>query len=65
MSPLITTIANGTATVLETPVLLAASIAAVMVSNPQQKATKSRFDGLDSRTMSDIGFERGAITWMR
>ena len=65
MSPLMTTIANGTTQILETPALIAASIAAAMVSTAQPRAPTPKRVKIDSRTLADIGVERGSITWMR
>ena len=65
MSPLMTTIANGTTQILDTPALIAGAIAAAMVSTAQPKDSTQRSSNLDSRTLTDIGVERGSITWMR
>jgi len=58
MSPLFSTIGNGTVQIWEAALLIAA--AAVRVPPPSKK----RRDALDSRTLKDIGVEPGSITWM-
>ena len=65
MGPLLTTIGNGTTQVLEALTLMIASIAPVSVSTTQPKAVTAKPEDLDSRTLADIGVERGSITWMR
>lgn len=65
MGPLLTTVGNGTTHVLEALTLMIASIAAVAVSTAQPKAVTAKPEDLDSRTLVDIGVERGSITWMR
>ena len=59
MSPLFSTIGNGTVQIWEAALLVAA--AAVRVP-PLRK--KRRASQLDSRTLKDIGVEPGSITWM-
>ena len=65
MSPLMTTIANGTTQITETLALMAATFAAAMVSSAQPKPSLARSEKINSHTLADIGVERGSITWMR
>ena len=59
MSPLFSTIGNGTVQIWEAALLVAA--AAVRVPPPSKKRRDAQ---LDSRTLKDIGVEPGSITWM-
>jgi len=59
MSPLFSTIANGTVQFWEAALLMAA--AAVRVPPPRKKRRDVQVDG---RTLKDIGVEPGSITWM-
>ena len=59
MSPLFSTIGNGTVQIWEAAMLVAA--AAVRVPPPSKKRRDAQ---LDSRTLKDIGVEPGSITWM-
>jgi hypothetical protein len=59
MSPLFSTIGNGTVQIWEAALLVAA--AAVRVPPPRKKRRAAQ---LDSRTLTDIGVEPGSITWM-
>jgi hypothetical protein len=59
MSPLFSTIGNGTVQIWEAALLVAA--AAVRVPPPRKKRRAAQ---LDSRTLKDIGVEPGSITWM-
>ena len=59
MSPLFSTIGNGTVQIWEAAALMAA--AAVRVPPPRKKR---RAAPLDSRTPKDIGVEPGSITWL-
>ena len=58
MSPLFSTIGNGTVQIWEAALLMA--VAAVRVPPPK----KRRDAQLDSRTLKDIGVEPGSITWL-
>ena len=57
MSPLFSTIGNGTVQIWEAALLMAA--AAVRVPPPRKKRRAAQ---LDSRTLKDIGVEPGSIT---
>ena len=59
MTPLFSTIANGTVQIWEAAMLMAA--AAVHVPPPRKKR---RAPQLDDRTLKDIGVEPGSITWL-
>ena len=59
MSPLFSTIGNGTVQIWEAAMLMAA--AAVRVPPPRNKRRAAQ---LDSRTLKDIGVEPGSITWI-
>ena len=59
MSPLFSTIGNGTVQIWEAALLVAA--AAVRVPPPRKKRLAAQ---LDSRTFKDIGVEPGSINWM-
>ena len=59
MSPLFSTIGNGTVQIWEAAMLMAD--AAVRVPPPCKKRRAAQ---LDSRTLKDIGVEPGSITWM-
>ena len=59
MSPLFSTIGNGTVQIWEAALLMAA--AAVRVPPPRKERRPAQ---LDSRTLKDIGVEPGSITWM-
>jgi hypothetical protein len=59
MSPLFSTIGNGTVQIWEAALLVAA--ATVRVPPPRKKRRAAQ---LDSRTLKDIGVEPGSITWM-
>ena len=59
MSPLFSTIGNGTVQIWEAALLIAA--AAVRVPPPSKERRAAQ---LDSRTLKDIGIEPGSITWM-
>jgi hypothetical protein len=59
MTPLFSTIGNGTVQIWEAAMLMAA--AAVHVPPPRHKRRAAQ---LDSRTLKDIGVEPGSITWM-
>jgi len=59
MSPLFSTIGNGTVQIWEAALLMA--VAAVRVPPPRKKRRAAQ---LDSRTLKDIGVEPGSITWM-
>ena len=59
MSPLVSTIANGTVQIWGAAVLMAA--AAVRVPAPRKKRCAAQ---LDRRTLKDIGVEPGSITWL-
>jgi hypothetical protein len=61
MSPLFTTIANGTVQIWEAALCL---VAATSVHAPAPCKNKSRDARIDSRTRKDIGVEPGSITWM-
>jgi hypothetical protein len=60
MSPLFSTIGNGTVQIWEAALLMA--VAAVRVPPPRMKRRPDA--QLDSRTLKDIGIEPGSITWM-
>ncbi len=65
MTPLINTIATGTAQLVEAPILIGAALIAFGVRiAPSGKSKKTRPAPLDGHTLADIGFERGSITWM-
>lgn len=64
MPPLTSTIAAGTAQIIGTPVLLAASLVAFAFARAPEKAPKRKDGPVDARTMSDIGIEPGRITWL-
>jgi hypothetical protein len=59
MSPLFSTIGNGTVQIWEAALLMAA--AAVRVPPPRKKR---RAAPLDSRTLKDLGVEPGSMTWL-
>jgi hypothetical protein len=59
MSPLFSTIGNGTVQIWEAAMLMAA--AAVRVPPPRKERRAAQ---LDSQTLKDIGIEPGSITWM-
>jgi len=59
MSPLFSTIGNGTVQIWEAALLIA--VASVRVPPPRKKRRAAQ---LDSRTLKDIGVEPGSITWM-
>ena len=59
MTPLFSTIANGTVQIWEAALLMAA--AAVHVAPPRGKR---RDVSLDVHTLKDIGVEPGTITWL-
>ena len=59
MSPLFSTIGNGTVQIWEAAALMA--VAAVRMPPPRKKR---RAEQLDNRTLKDIGVEPGSITWM-
>jgi hypothetical protein len=59
MSPLFSTIANGTVQIWEAAALMAA--ATVRVPPPRRKRRDAQLDG---RTLKDIGVEPGSITWL-
>ena len=59
MSPLFSTITNGTVQFWEAAMLMAA--ATVRVPAPRKKRRDAQ---LDSRTLTDIGVEPGSITWL-
>ena len=59
MSPLFSTIGNGTVQIWEAAMLMAA--AAVRVPPPRKERRAAQ---LDSRILKDIGIEPGSITWM-
>ena len=59
MTPLFSTIANGTVQIWEAAALMA--VAAVRMPPPRKKR---RAEQLDNRTLKDIGVEPGSITWM-
>ena len=60
MSPLLSTISNGTVQIWEAVILMAAA-ASVHAPPPRKKCRDAQ---LDSRTLKDIGVEPGSITWM-
>ena len=60
MSPLLTTISNGTVQIWEAVILMAAA-ASVHAPLPRKKRRAAQLDG---RTLKDIGVEPGSITWM-
>lgn len=65
MSPLMNTITTGTAQLIEAPILIGAAFIAFGVRiAPSGKSRKSRPTSIDGHTMTDIGLERGSITWM-
>ena len=65
MPPLMSTIANGTAQIIETPVLIAASLVAFAAARVPPHPPTKRDDGpVDDHTKEDIGIERGRITWL-
>ena len=59
MSPLFSTIGNGTVQIWEAAALMAA--ATVRVPPPRKKRRAAQLDG---RTLKDIGVEPGSITWL-
>ena len=59
MTPLFSTIANGTVQIWEAVLLMAT--AAVRVAPPRQTR---RDVSLDAHTLRDIGVEPGSITWL-
>ena len=59
MSPLFSTIGNGTVQIWEAAFLMAAAAARVPPPHNKRRAAQ-----LDSRTLKDIGVEPGSITWM-
>ena len=64
MTPLMTTIANGTAQIVETPVLIAASLVAFAAAKAPHKSAQRNDGPVDGHTMEDIGIEPGRITWL-
>jgi hypothetical protein len=60
MSPLLSTISNGTVQIWEAVILMAAA-ASVHAPPPRKKRRAAQLDG---RTLKDIGVEPGSITWM-
>ena len=60
MSPLLSTLSNGTVQIWEAAMLMAA---AATVHAPAPR-TKRRGAQLDNRTLKDIGVEPGSITWL-
>ena len=60
MSPLFSTIGNGTVQLWEAAVLMAAATS-VHAPPPRKKRRAAQ---LDSRTLEDIGVEPGSITWL-
>ena len=65
MSPLVSTLVNGTTQLWEAQVWIGATLAAVAFRMTPGESAKRRPEQLDSRTLSDIGIERGSITWLR
>ena len=65
MSPLITTITNSAANVLEASVMIVATVAAVAIKTTLPAPDKSTRGPITRHTMTDIGIEPGSITWMR
>ena len=61
MSPLLSTISNGTVQIWEAVILVTA---ATSVHTPAPRKVKRRDAQLDSRTLKDIGVEPGSITWL-
>jgi hypothetical protein len=61
MSPLFSTIANGTVQIWEAAMLMAA---ATSVHAPAPRDKNHRDAQLDNRTLKDIGVEPGSITWL-
>ena len=59
MSPLFSTITNGTVQFWEAAMLMA--VAKVRVPPPRRRLRDAQ---LDSRTLKDIGVEPGSITWL-
>ncbi len=64
MPPLMSTITSGTAQIIETPVLIAASLVAFAAAKVPALPKKSKGGSVDARTMNDIGIEPGRITWI-
>ena len=65
MELLTTTIANGTAHILEVPSIIVGAIAASMaIKEPKRKSTNSD-PALSRLTKADIGIEPGSITWTK
>ena len=61
MTPLMTMKANSAANVLEASVLI---VAAVAIKTPPAKTKRSPRGSVRPHTLTDIGIERGSITWM-
>ena len=65
MSPLMNTIVNGAMNMVEIPVTIATTLAAIAVRSAEHDERKAKPGPVDARTMKDIGIERGSITWIR
>ncbi|MGI9426587.1 MAG: hypothetical protein ACR2PA_25645 [Hyphomicrobiaceae bacterium] len=65
MSPLMTILANSSASVWETTALVGAVIVAIGVRSTEPSRKPAQTSSVDRHTMHDIGVEPGSITWMR
>ncbi len=64
MDLLTTTIAHGTAHILEIPSMIVGAVAAaVAIKVPKEKSSFAD-QALSVRTLADIGVEPGSITWI-
>ena len=65
MTPLMTMLVANAAAVLKVSTIVAASAAAVAVSVAKRHPGDLETEVVTSHTLSDIGVEPGALTWIR
>jgi hypothetical protein len=62
MNLLVSTLANGTVQVWQATAIAGVALATCFIARGKPSAKSERLDG---HTLTDIGIERGTITWMR
>lgn len=62
MTGLVSTLADGTVQIWQATAVAGAAFAVWVIG---ARKPRSRHARIDSRTLADIGIERGSITWMR
>lgn len=65
MSPLMSLLVANAAVVLKTSTIVAAAAAALAVGAANRKTVDAEHETVARHTLTDIGVEPGALTWIR